>query len=145
MADLVLAQFARALGIAWLWVGKLSSRAAPLAPPTSGVAGARKTDEHKAKRAERAAEAPQAASPPRRRQVLSLLGDRPENAASPDTQPRQIEIWFTEHGGRFYLIAERESANWVRNIQSRSGSATLNSTPSHVSCRMTASLSSRRL
>jgi deazaflavin-dependent oxidoreductase (nitroreductase family) len=34
-------------------------------------------------------------------------------------QPRQIEIWFTEHGGRFYLIAERESANWVRNIQSR--------------------------
>jgi hypothetical protein len=54
MADLVLAQFARALGIAWLWVGKLSSRAAPLAPPTSGVAGARKTE---AKRAERAAEA----------------------------------------------------------------------------------------
>jgi deazaflavin-dependent oxidoreductase (nitroreductase family) len=34
-------------------------------------------------------------------------------------QPRQIEIWFTEHGGRFYLIAERESANWVRNIQSQ--------------------------
>ena len=50
---------------------------------------------------------------------MSLLGDRPENAASPDTQPRQIEIWFTEHGGRFYLIAERESANWVRNIQSK--------------------------
>jgi deazaflavin-dependent oxidoreductase (nitroreductase family) len=34
-------------------------------------------------------------------------------------QPRQIEIWFAEHGGRFYLIAERESANWVRNIQSQ--------------------------
>jgi deazaflavin-dependent oxidoreductase (nitroreductase family) len=34
-------------------------------------------------------------------------------------QPRQIEIWFTEHGGRFYLIAERETANWVRNIQSQ--------------------------
>jgi deazaflavin-dependent oxidoreductase (nitroreductase family) len=32
-------------------------------------------------------------------------------------QPREIEIWFTEHGGRFYLVAERESANWVRNIQ----------------------------
>jgi deazaflavin-dependent oxidoreductase (nitroreductase family) len=30
-------------------------------------------------------------------------------------QPR----WFTEHGERFYLIAERESANWVRNIQSQ--------------------------
>lgn len=35
------------------------------------------------------------------------------------TKPRQIEIWFTEHGGRFYLIAERESANWVRNIRSQ--------------------------
>src|ERR1700722_15508898 len=34
-------------------------------------------------------------------------------------QPRQIEIWFAEHGGRFYLVAERESANWVRNIQSQ--------------------------
>jgi deazaflavin-dependent oxidoreductase (nitroreductase family) len=34
-------------------------------------------------------------------------------------QPREIEIWFTKHGGRFYLIAERESANWVRNIQSQ--------------------------
>jgi deazaflavin-dependent oxidoreductase (nitroreductase family) len=31
---------------------------------------------------------------------------------------REIEIWFTEHGGRFYLIAEHgERANWVRNIQ----------------------------
>ena len=35
------------------------------------------------------------------------------------SRPREIEIWFTEHGGRFYLIAERESANWVRNIQSQ--------------------------
>jgi len=35
-------------------------------------------------------------------------------------QPREIEIWFTEHGGRFYLIAEhRERANWVRNIQAQ--------------------------
>ena len=34
-------------------------------------------------------------------------------------QPREIEIWFTEHGGRFYLAAERGSANWVRNIQSQ--------------------------
>jgi deazaflavin-dependent oxidoreductase (nitroreductase family) len=33
--------------------------------------------------------------------------------------PREIEIWFTEHCGRFYLVAERESANWVRNIQSQ--------------------------
>jgi deazaflavin-dependent oxidoreductase (nitroreductase family) len=35
-------------------------------------------------------------------------------------QPREIEIWFTERGGRFYLIAEhRERANWVRNIQAQ--------------------------
>ena len=64
-------------------------------------------------------------------------------------QSREIEIWFTEHGGHFYLVAERESANWVRNIQSqpqvRSGSATPNSTPSRASCTMTASLSSRPL
>jgi deazaflavin-dependent oxidoreductase (nitroreductase family) len=31
--------------------------------------------------------------------------------------PREIEIWFTERDGRFYVIAEhRESAQWVRNI-----------------------------
>jgi deazaflavin-dependent oxidoreductase (nitroreductase family) len=31
---------------------------------------------------------------------------------------REIEIWFSELGGRFYLIAEHgEGANWVRNIQ----------------------------
>jgi len=30
---------------------------------------------------------------------------------------REIEIWFTELGGHFYVIAEHgESANWVRNI-----------------------------
>ena len=34
-------------------------------------------------------------------------------------QPHEIEIWFTEHSGHFYLVAERESANWVRNIQSQ--------------------------
>lgn len=31
--------------------------------------------------------------------------------------PREIEIWFTEREGRFYVIAEhRERAQWVRNI-----------------------------
>jgi deazaflavin-dependent oxidoreductase (nitroreductase family) len=31
--------------------------------------------------------------------------------------PREIEIWFTEREGRYYIIAEhRERANWVRNI-----------------------------
>ena len=34
-------------------------------------------------------------------------------------QAREIEIWFTEHGGHLYLVAERESANWVRNIPSQ--------------------------
>ncbi|HKX30527.1 MAG TPA: nitroreductase family deazaflavin-dependent oxidoreductase [Blastocatellia bacterium] len=30
---------------------------------------------------------------------------------------REIEIWYTEFNGRYYLIAEmRERANWVRNI-----------------------------
>lgn len=34
--------------------------------------------------------------------------------------PREIEIWFTERGGRFYLISEHyERANWVRNIQAQ--------------------------
>jgi hypothetical protein len=64
-------------------------------------------------------------------------------------QPREIEIWFTKHGGHLYLVAERESANWVRNTsrsrRSRSGSGALNSTPSPASCTMTASLSSRPL
>jgi deazaflavin-dependent oxidoreductase (nitroreductase family) len=34
-------------------------------------------------------------------------------------QPREIEIWFIEHGGQFYLVAELEGANWVRNILSQ--------------------------
>jgi deazaflavin-dependent oxidoreductase (nitroreductase family) len=32
-------------------------------------------------------------------------------------QPRKIEIWFTERGARFYVIAEEgERAHWVRNL-----------------------------
>lgn len=34
-------------------------------------------------------------------------------------QSREVEIGFTEHGGYFYVVAERESANWGRNIQSQ--------------------------
>jgi deazaflavin-dependent oxidoreductase (nitroreductase family) len=30
--------------------------------------------------------------------------------------PRQIEIWFTHHEGRFYLIAEYATSNWVQNL-----------------------------
>ncbi|HWP50051.1 MAG TPA: nitroreductase/quinone reductase family protein [Candidatus Limnocylindrales bacterium] len=32
--------------------------------------------------------------------------------------PREIEIWFTELNGRYYIIAERrENAQWVKNIR----------------------------
>ena len=35
--------------------------------------------------------------------------------------PREIEIWFTEREGHYYLIAEhRERTHWVRNIQAQS-------------------------
>src|ERR1044072_233054 len=33
-------------------------------------------------------------------------------------EPREIEIWFTTHSGRYYLIAEhREQTQWVKNIR----------------------------
>jgi deazaflavin-dependent oxidoreductase (nitroreductase family) len=33
--------------------------------------------------------------------------------------PRTIEIWFVEHAGSFYVVAERrEAAQWVKNIES---------------------------
>ena len=36
-------------------------------------------------------------------------------------QPREIEIWFTHHEGRYYLIAEhRDQANWVQNLRANS-------------------------
>lgn len=32
--------------------------------------------------------------------------------------PRTIEIWFVEHAGRHYVVAEnRERAQWVKNIE----------------------------
>ena len=35
-------------------------------------------------------------------------------------KPREIEIWFTERDGRFYVIAEhRERAHWVRNLEAQ--------------------------
>ena len=35
-------------------------------------------------------------------------------------QPRQIEIWFTEHEGHYYIIAEHGSrAQWVQNIMAK--------------------------
>jgi deazaflavin-dependent oxidoreductase (nitroreductase family) len=32
-------------------------------------------------------------------------------------QPREIEIWFTEHDGRHYVIAEYETSSWVQNLR----------------------------
>ena len=30
----------------------------------------------------------------------------------------EIEIWFVEHGGRYYLVSEHfEKSHWVQNIQ----------------------------
>jgi deazaflavin-dependent oxidoreductase (nitroreductase family) len=38
--------------------------------------------------------------------------------------PHEIEIWFVEHEGRFYLISEkRERAHWVQNIRRHSAVA----------------------
>jgi deazaflavin-dependent oxidoreductase (nitroreductase family) len=32
--------------------------------------------------------------------------------------PREIEIWFTEHAGCFFLVAEHgENTRWVRNLR----------------------------
>ncbi len=32
-------------------------------------------------------------------------------------RPREIEIWFTQRGSRYYLVAEhRERAQWVKNL-----------------------------
>jgi deazaflavin-dependent oxidoreductase (nitroreductase family) len=32
-------------------------------------------------------------------------------------RPREIEIWFTELGGRYYVIAEYPTSQWLRNLQ----------------------------
>jgi deazaflavin-dependent oxidoreductase (nitroreductase family) len=31
--------------------------------------------------------------------------------------PREIEIWFTHRDGRFYLIAEYPTSNWLQNLR----------------------------
>src|SRR5262245_4233153 len=33
------------------------------------------------------------------------------------SQPREIEIWFTEFEGCWYCIAEHETSNWLRNVR----------------------------
>ena len=33
-------------------------------------------------------------------------------------QPHEIEIWFVEYKGRFYIVSEhRERSHWVRNVR----------------------------
>ena len=31
--------------------------------------------------------------------------------------PREIEIWFVEAEGKYYILAEFQEAHWVRNIE----------------------------
>jgi deazaflavin-dependent oxidoreductase (nitroreductase family) len=31
--------------------------------------------------------------------------------------PREIEIWFTQREGRFYVIAEYNTSNWLLNLR----------------------------
>jgi len=31
---------------------------------------------------------------------------------------REIEIWFTQHSGCFYVIAEYDTSHWVQNVRS---------------------------
>jgi deazaflavin-dependent oxidoreductase (nitroreductase family) len=56
----------------------------------------------------------------RQREVLELLDEYLylTTTGRRSGRPREIEIWFTADGGRFYLIAEHgESAGWVRNLR----------------------------
>lgn len=34
--------------------------------------------------------------------------------------PREIEIWFVEAEGRYYILAEHPTSHWVRNIENDS-------------------------
>jgi F420H(2)-dependent quinone reductase len=48
---------------------------------------------------------------------LPTFLDRPANG--PNRTLSALRESKRTHGGHFYLVAERESANWVRNIQSQ--------------------------
>ena len=53
------------------------------------------------------------AGPPREPEVLTLttIGRR-------TGLPREIEIWFTRRGARYFVVAETgEQAQWVRNLR----------------------------
>jgi len=32
-------------------------------------------------------------------------------------KPRQIEIWFTQRSGRFYIVAEYATSQWLQNVR----------------------------
>jgi deazaflavin-dependent oxidoreductase (nitroreductase family) len=32
-------------------------------------------------------------------------------------RPREIEIWFTERAGHYYVIAEYDTSQWVQNVR----------------------------
>ncbi|MDV3244322.1 MAG: nitroreductase family deazaflavin-dependent oxidoreductase [Nitrososphaerales archaeon] len=35
-------------------------------------------------------------------------------------KPHEIEIWFVQHGGRYYLVSEHgERSHWVQNIKNQ--------------------------
>ena len=34
-------------------------------------------------------------------------------------RPREIEIWFTYRAGRFYIIAEFDTSNWLQNVRAQ--------------------------
>jgi deazaflavin-dependent oxidoreductase (nitroreductase family) len=35
-------------------------------------------------------------------------------------KPREIEIWFTHRDGRFFVIAEHPTSQWVQNVRANS-------------------------
>ena len=35
-------------------------------------------------------------------------------------RPREIEIWFTQHEGCFYVIAEYDTSHWIQNVRTHS-------------------------
>jgi deazaflavin-dependent oxidoreductase (nitroreductase family) len=55
-------------------------------------------------------------------QDSNLKGSKPEQFLYLTTtgrktgRPREIEIWFTERSGHYYVIAEYDTSQWVQNV-----------------------------
>jgi deazaflavin-dependent oxidoreductase (nitroreductase family) len=56
---------------------------------------------------------PSRVSPPTSDAQFLYLTTRGRNSG----RPREIEIWFTERNGRYYVIAEFPISNWVQNLR----------------------------